>query len=264
MDKYFFLGEFGCLNTCVLGTLEKVERPIQVFTYPDYFTIMKKVKPNVVEADVPFKAESRYDACRSWLDVDDPELYGKLREHGYDDLKHLLIDTCPWDIERTWMQVFVPITKPIVSNYPVPPGKYVSVCCRKRQWDSFRNTPVRIWHRLFELLRQDDFTIVFHGLAQESYDFTNEAPRKHICTNIDEAVAYLNNSICYVGSAYSGYNQFAGSCRCHVVSLKCNSHVDWQFYWNPFGRLWTQPLDADEAYAKIHKCFNPPTHWRNR
>src|SRR4051812_22694876 len=87
--QYYYFGEFGYFNFCVLGRLAALaEAKAELLTFPDYARLVELAYPGrftFVRREVP-----HYDRSRKFHGSGGPEFHQQLEAEGFHDLRAAL------------------------------------------------------------------------------------------------------------------------------------------------------------------------------
>lgn len=222
MKKVYYFGEFGCLNYCILGHLEKINPMFEIATQPDYFKLMKLKAPNIIK----YKDDNVYRAnCIGsgfGFSIDDPYI-AKLEDEGFMSLKDFLNLE-----ENRCIKHLLPIKKPLTHEMGLN-KKYINISFRKRKHEEERNLDKESWTDVLEIIRNhSSLEIVAHGMDIDTLP-SKEFGLKKVDT-IEESIAYMNKSKLFIASM-SGIAQFASNCASPILQIGDKTR---HFEYDPF------------------------------
>ena len=261
--KTFFLGEFGLLNWSILGMLAQLakDRPNYVFfvsTFPDYLVLMQKVSPNIRKLEVDFdiiKNNNQRDKKRSEYKFDEKveQKFFNKEIINLSDILIILTHSTSSHLEKP----IVPLCNKLKTNFVIPNGKYISVFCRQRKHENFRNLSpdvcIKILTAILKIPEYENHKIIFHGLPNESKYLNESFSNSYNCTNIEEAIGYLEKSDFLLSAVLSGYTQFASNCGTNVINVGHLWKSAGPMGYNPFNKILEFAKDAEDTLEIIKK-----------
>lgn len=252
--KYHYFGEFGLLNTVILGLLTQYfnQYPndiLTIITYPDYCHILKLIFHN----NIILEEYNTLLPCR----LNHHE--GKKKPKNIIDIKRHSIAlnnylTTKLKINPTIAQpnIYGYINIPISNQIQLQPN--ICVFPRNRKQESFRNMSSQQFNLIINICRKyhNNIDIIVLGHENETIELNNQNIIR--ISDIKNSITYLNNSKLFIASD-SGYIDFAKNCGCPNIVLISNKKkiINYHFIFNPFNCIFNTITNIDTDINELSK-----------
>lgn len=224
----YYYGEFGCLNYCILGHLERFQPKVSVLCRPDHLKLMRMKDQNIkgldYEIDADIFLQDTWRGAGFGVGFANPQI-DLMHKSGIVSLKEFLGLE-----EKMCIKHLLPIEKPL--EYDIGLDKeYVNVSFRKRMHQPERNLQESNWGQILDYVREKcNCEIIAHGMDLDTISSERFGVKK--AKNIEESIAYMNKSRLFIGSM-SGVAQFASNCASPVLQIGDTSR---HFHYDPFDK----------------------------
>lgn len=224
----FYFGEFGLLNLEIMGGLGHYfkmfpNKRISLTSYKDYGLLLQHLYPdNIVEVHVCDAKVTKRSAHESSLDRQFFKT-GDKRLDGFTQRKDVIpyADNYwyprPNKKQPPYLYLYY-MDRPLVAG-PKTEEKFVCMCPRFRNWNSWKNVIPQHWKESVDRVRHvlGDIQIVIIGKKEEvkNHSFFNDAIFPE---DVFEQIYYLNNSWCNI-TPDSGIAEFTQNCGCNSILL---------------------------------------------
>ena len=265
LGKYYFFGEFGFFNFCVIGGLAQYfkkypEHKIEIITYENYGKMLELAFPENVKAYyTDYKFDEIYRSCYNYKNRVFNMTLKKLgfKKNVAEDLL-LITPGLPKTRVGTSGGYFFQMISPLKYPLKKKNGKFISIFPRFRKEFTLGNISEKTWNNVIELLLKFNYKVVMHAHGSETLKLKH---KNLICTkNIYEQIAYLNNSDFCI-TPYSGTQFLAQNCDCDCfVILSKDPRQSYLFEidkkgYNPFNNKFYCVKENEDYLSKLEEVL---------